>query len=89
MSLVCSSLLPPTMWVIAGGKKNLYPRHGCLDKGLVGKASAPVPGLSTVLTESGSVLSLTDNYSPLFAEIYLFPFKLSRGKPDPKTLSLR
>jgi len=46
-------------------KKDLYPRHGCLDKGLVGKVSAPVPGLSTVLTESGSAFSLTDNYSPL------------------------
>ena len=29
-------VLPPTMWVIAGGnKKDLYPRRGCLDKGLV------------------------------------------------------
>ena len=48
-----------------GKKKDLYPRHGCLGKGLVDRLSAPVPGLSTVLTDSGSVFSRTDNYSPL------------------------
>ena len=56
----------PELAVFAGGnKKDLYPRHGCLDKGLVDRISAPVPGLATVLTESGSAFSLADNYSPL------------------------
>jgi hypothetical protein len=35
-------------------KKTFTPRHDSQDKGLVGKISALVPGLSTVLTESRS-----------------------------------
>jgi len=46
-------------------KKDPYPRHGYLDKGLVDRIAAPVPGLSTVLTETGLAISLADNYSPL------------------------
>ena len=58
--------LPPLVNLSAKAKKkDLYPRHICLDKGLVDRISAPVPGLSTVLTETGSAFSLADNYSPL------------------------
>jgi hypothetical protein len=57
----------PKVTVFAGAnKKDPYPRHGYLDKGLVGRITVPVPGLSTVLTESGSAFSLADNYSPLY-----------------------
>lgn len=51
-----------SQWV---NKKDLYPQLKCLDKGLVDSISAPVPGLATVVTETGSAISPTDNYSPL------------------------
>jgi hypothetical protein len=55
-----------------GEIKKPLPSACHLDKGLVDRLTAPVPGLSTVLTESGSAFSLTDNYSPLDGLKYNF-----------------
>jgi hypothetical protein len=55
-------------------KKTFTPGIECLDKGLVDRLSAPVPGLATVLTKSGSAISPADNYSPLEA-LYIISFR--------------
>jgi hypothetical protein len=62
-------LFPPTIYFFAkGNKKDLYPRHGCLDKGLAGDSIVPDPSLTTVLTDTGSAISPADSYSPLLFE---------------------
>jgi hypothetical protein len=64
---------PNRNWFLPGGEiKKPLPSACHLDKGLVDRLTAPAPGLSTVLTESGSAFSLTDNYSPLDGLKYNF-----------------